>query len=259
MNRLKLGAAILILFALGALFGALATKVYVKGRISNFVHGMRPPLTIILKGFLAELDLSESQHEEIENILNQSESRFREFLQEHHSEFETLLDNTIIQIEEQLDSGQRKKLDEFYKTFKQRGRMRPGPRGMFKKERPEEVLSDISRRLNLTAEQEREVGPIIESSFDERHNMLEQHRKDLQQRFHAFMEEIEAHRASVEERLSTILTPDQMTAYREFNAQHRPPMRHGPPGGLHGPPDMHGPPGKDGPPRDGWPPHMGPP
>jgi len=231
--------AILILLALGALAGALATKVYVKGKISNFVHGMRPPLTIIVKGFLAELDLSESQHEDIESILNQSETRFRELLQKHHPEVEELVDDTMLQIKEKLDSEQRQKLDEFAETLKRRRPMRGGRRSLFKRERPEEVLSDMSRRLNLTAEQETAVRPIVESSLDERHKIQGQHRKDRQQRFHSFMEEMEALQTSVEERLSTVLTPDQMAAYREFDSQH-------------GPPIMHGPPGMDGPPM--WPP-----
>jgi len=235
MNNLKLGVAILILLALGALAGALATKVYVKGKISNFVHGMRPPLTIILKGFLAELELSESQHEEIEKILNQSETRFRELIQKHHPEVEELVDDTMLQIKEKLDREQKEKLDEFSETLKRRRPMRAGPPGMLRKERPEEVLSDMIRRLHLTAEQELEVRPIIESCLEERRHIEEQHREDRQQRFHSFMDKMEALQTSVEERLSTILTPDQMAAYREFNAQHGPPI-------MHGPPDMHRPP-----------------
>ncbi|MDY6953775.1 MAG: hypothetical protein SWE60_19885 [Thermodesulfobacteriota bacterium] len=192
-------------------------------------------MTIILKGFLAELDLSESQHEEIENILNQSETRFRALLQKHHPEVEELVDDTMLQIKEKLDSEQRQKLDEFAETLKRRRPRLAGPPGRFRKERPEEVLSDMRKRLNLTAEEEVEVRPIIESSLDEWRKIQEQHRKDREQGFHSFMQAIEAHKTSVEERLSAILTPEQMDAYREFNAQQGRPFMHGPPG-MHGPP-----------------------
>ena len=236
MNKLKLGVAILILLALGFLAGSLATKVYVKGRIVNIVQGMKPPLIIVLKRFLAELDLSKSQEEEIENILNQSETRFSELLQRHRPEVEKLHDDVMTQIKEELDNEQRQKLDEFSETLKHHGRKPPPPPpGMLKEEDPEQVLSDMSRRLHLTAEQETEVRPILERSLDERRKMREQHREDHQQRFHSFMEAVEAHRKSVEERLSTILTPEQMEDYREFNAQHGLPF-------MHGPPEMHGPP-----------------
>ena len=121
MNKLKVWAGIVLVFLLGALAGSLATGIYFKHRIERFSKGERPPIkAVLMKKFSHELDLTESQRVEMEQILDQLQAKLLDLRRKHRPEFERLFDHSFGSIREKLNSEQKKRLDEIREELRRR-------------------------------------------------------------------------------------------------------------------------------------------
>jgi len=127
MNKLKVCIGILLIFILGMLAGTLGTGFFIKHRIGRFVRDDGPPPPIrVLERLSAKLDLSKSQQIEIEKILKQAHAQLIEFRQGYRPEFEKIFNDTIEQIKQKLDTGQKQKLDKLTERLKHRFHNHPG-------------------------------------------------------------------------------------------------------------------------------------
>ena len=121
MNKLKVWTGIVLVFLLGALAGSLATGIYFKHRIERFSKGERPPIKVVLmKKFSHELDLTESQRVEIEQILDELQAKLLDLRRKHRPEFEKLFNHSFGSIREKLNSEQKKRLDEIREELRRR-------------------------------------------------------------------------------------------------------------------------------------------
>ena len=121
MNKLKVWTGIVLVFLLGALAGSLATGIYFKHRIEQFSKGERPPIKVVLmKKFSHELDLTESQRVEIEQILDQVQAKLLDLRRKHRPEFENLFDHSFGSIREKLNSEQKKRFDGIREELRRR-------------------------------------------------------------------------------------------------------------------------------------------
>ena len=121
MNKLKVWAGIGLLLLLGALAGSLATGMYFKHKIERFSKGERPPIKVVLMKKLSdELDLTERQRVEIEEILDQLQANLLDLRRKHRPELEKLFDHSFGSIREKLNSEQKKEFDEIREELRRR-------------------------------------------------------------------------------------------------------------------------------------------
>ena len=121
MNKLRVWAGILLVFLLGTLAGSLTTGIYLKHRIERFVKGGRPPIKMVLMKKLShELDLAERQRVEIEEILDQLQTKLLDLRRKHRPELEKLFDHNFGLIREKLNSEQKKRFDEIREELRRR-------------------------------------------------------------------------------------------------------------------------------------------
>ncbi|MBN2467978.1 MAG: hypothetical protein JXD19_07485, partial [Deltaproteobacteria bacterium] len=229
MNKLKVCAGILLIFILGALAGSFGTRLYLKQKIGEFVRGNRPPLMHMLTRRLSDdLSLTEEQERKVEEIVLQTEEELEVLRQKYHPEFEKTVDRGIDRIKENLSEAQQKELEITHKRLKEhRGGMRHRPD--FSPLPPEQMpWSSVRKRLNVTAEQEKEVRPIIEATTRRIYRLIREHREQREQgppEFRSLREEIEALEESAERELEPLLTEEQMDEYRtmrdEFHRKRR--------------------------------------
>lgn len=86
---------------------------------------------------------------------------------------------------------------------------------------PEQIISTLTDRLNLTDEQVSQVHPIIEEQVAKQREIFERGRVERHQQKESLRSELEAIRNDTESQLETILTTEQMEAYREFQNERR--------------------------------------
>ena len=121
MNKLKVWAGIGLLLLLGALAGSLATGMYFKHKIERFSKGERPPIKVVLMKKLSdELDLTERQRVEIEEILDQLQAKLLDLRRKHRPELGKLFDHSFGSIREKLNSEQKKEFDEIREELRRR-------------------------------------------------------------------------------------------------------------------------------------------
>jgi len=225
MNTLKLCVGVLLVFILGALAGALGTKMYFKHRIEQFAKGGRPPLMhLLMRKISHELDLTETQQSKIEKIVDQTQVKLHDFRQKHHPELKRIIDNSFVLIKEKLNDEQKKKLDELHEELKSR-RSRRGPRAIYQPGLTDKILgqtfSIMKERLNLTEEQEVEARPIIEDSIEKQRSMTKKHIEQGRWGFRSLRSEMQEHQEYIESRLGMILTENQMEEYRKIQEDQR--------------------------------------
>ena len=218
MRKLKVCVVILLIFILGMLVGTLGTGFFIKNRIANFFRGNgSPPPIRILERLSAKLDLSKSQQTEIEEILKQAQGQLIDFRQVYRPGFEEIFNSTIEQIKQKLDSRQKQKLDKLTERLRHRFRNHHGPRPILSEKTPEQVISNMKIRLNLTKKQETDIRPIIESGIVNKRKILKKYEDQKEQVSRSMSNEMKELQKSIEKRLSNILTAEQMEDYRGFN------------------------------------------
>ncbi len=121
MNKLKVWMGIVLVFAVGALAGSLATGLYFKHRIGRFAEGRRPPVkALLLKKLSHQLDLTEKQRVEIEEILEELHVKLNELRRNRRPELEKAFDHSFGLIQEKLNAEQKRKFDEIREKLRKR-------------------------------------------------------------------------------------------------------------------------------------------
>jgi Spy/CpxP family protein refolding chaperone len=129
MNKRKLMAGVLVVFLLGALAGALGAGLYYNysDSPSRFRHHSPEERTaLIMKRLSRDLDLTETQQQEITVIIREAEEKVSRLKQQTFPEFKAIIDASFAASREKLNPEQQKKLDEIQAEMQQMRRKDKG-------------------------------------------------------------------------------------------------------------------------------------
>ena len=231
MKRWKILAVLLVIFLSGVVVGSLGTGIYVKKRIGMVMrvgpgHLMHK---LFLKRLTHELDLDVAQQKKIEEILYQTSEELLVLHQQTRPKAHAILDRAVDRTKDYLSPEQVERLDEIVEDMKTRraGFFGKG-RAMDRAERQElveRILSEMTKRLDLTPEQLSRIRPVMEESVETRYVLIQ---KRIQHgpwgRRQGMKENLEIDR-DLESRLEQILTQEQMNAFWKSKDELRMMMR----------------------------------
>ncbi|MCP4346477.1 MAG: hypothetical protein GY795_13230 [Desulfobacterales bacterium] len=90
--------------------------------------------------------------------------------------------------------------------------MASGKRG----QTPDQIMSALKERLNLTEEQESQVRPVIEKQVESRKAIFDKYRDEPRENRKSMRDEIKQNREDTEKQLEAILSEEQMEEYRNY-------------------------------------------
>ena len=223
MNKMKLFIGVVLVLLVGALLGSLGTGIYLKHRMSRFEPGRPPPhmrKDFIVKRLSRELDLTEAQRIEIEKIVEQSEAKIFSVRRQYLPEIKKIVDQSFVLMKDKLNANQQEKLQEIHERLKNRHAIAL-IHSIPTEKTAEQILHQMKERLNLTDQQEAKLYPIIETSVEERRNIVGKYRGQNQPAILSLKREMYELQESLEKRLAEILTDKQMEKYRKLQAEER--------------------------------------
>jgi hypothetical protein len=123
MKRIKAIAGIIVIFALGAMTGALGMDMMIKHRIEMF-HEKGPPHIgpMFMQRIGDRLDLTADQRLEVGKILDNLEIQLREIRQGFDPKIKIAFDDAFKKIGDQLTEPQQQKLNRLKEKFPRRFR-----------------------------------------------------------------------------------------------------------------------------------------
>ncbi len=126
-ERWKMGIGIFVIFLLGAGAGSLATGIYMKQSLKEFMEGGREARrAYFLKKMTKALDLSTEQMQKVEEIMKQSHIQFREIKQTLRPQLMKMREERISAIKAVLKEDQIEKADRFFERMKELWKKRRG-------------------------------------------------------------------------------------------------------------------------------------
>jgi hypothetical protein len=119
-DKFKIFAGILIIFLLGAATGSLVTNIYFKKEFRSWKKGK----IFGKRGFLIDelsqkLDLTATQKQEIEKIMEESFEKIFQLKRKHRPEIKEIFKKRNALIKEKLNDEQKEKFDELVVVMKQ--------------------------------------------------------------------------------------------------------------------------------------------
>jgi len=221
MIRLKLWAGLILVFILGAIAGSLGTGFYYKDRMERFTRYGHPARShLLLERLSEELNLTEEQRQEIGTIVDQFHEKLSQIKRSVRPDIRKLRDDTFVAIREKLRDDQKEKFDQLRKRL-ERWNLRERLQAVLTQRTPEQAIALMKTRLKLTDEQEVKVRPIILSSLEEQLKLLDKYKNQDRPSMRALRKELREHQISVEEKLSKILTAEQLVAFRKLQEERR--------------------------------------
>jgi hypothetical protein len=220
MNRIKLAVGIILLLLLGAIAGSVGTGIYIRHRIEHLGPAKPPKVHFLLRKLTRELDLTETQQVEIGKILEESHTEITALRRKFLPEIKEITDQSFARIKKKLNKEQKQKLDKLHrklKRWRKRGHFPPPPL----EKSPERIFSDLNKRLKLSEKQEIEVHPIIVKGIEAQRELIEKYRERFRLERNSIRNEIKKQQESMATRLDTILTAEQMKAFRDMQKEHR--------------------------------------
>ncbi len=125
VSRIRIAVLFLMVFAVGAVAGSIATKFYIRHQLQNMMHGnLSKRKTRIIRVLSRRLDLTPEQRRKIERIITQSQKRLIELRNKHFSEVSRIFDETSEKIKAELTPAQQAEFDKMYAKLKRRGMLR---------------------------------------------------------------------------------------------------------------------------------------
>ena len=98
----------------------------------------------------------------------------------------------------------------------------PGtPPGFDPKESFDQFMTDCTRELNLTEEQESKMRSILKEQFEEQKAYREKMKKSESRDFRAMKKEMERIRENTDEQLKPVLTDEQMEKFQSLREERR--------------------------------------
>ena len=128
MKRWKLVSGLLLVFVLGILAGSFGTRVYLKDRFAHLRKDPKARQAFIMRKLSKELELTQDQKITVEKIVAQVGEKRREFFLKNRPEIKRIMDEGFLQIKNELNNDQQKKLDELREEYEKRRKARDASR-----------------------------------------------------------------------------------------------------------------------------------
>lgn len=217
-SRLKVSAAIILIFTLGFLAGSIGTGIFVKQKIMKMGRGTDPMAARVLKRLTGRLGLSGEQEVEVGRILEKSSAELGRIREKYFPEFRKILQESVEEIDKVLDPEQKKKFEKLRKRLEKRSPFKgPGRRLFggpgFRGDKGARIFGKLADRLSLTEEQAEKVRPILEENIRNRRRMI---RENRERRKPLPLKEMRENRRDMEEALGSVLTEEQIGELRIF-------------------------------------------
>ena len=121
MKRWKLITGVIIVFVLGTLMGSLGTGLLYKYRVIRPMK-LEPSekRALILKKYSKALALSSEQTNKFENIIDDMDSKRREFFKRIRPQMRKMREQGVSKMKPILEPHQQEKLDKLHQTFRKR-------------------------------------------------------------------------------------------------------------------------------------------
>ncbi len=116
MKRAKLIIGVTLIFTLGALAGALGTRVYVMNNHPLFKYSWSQRKAFVVNRLTRELALSDRQRDQIRRIIDRVGDQASDRFRQHHKEMEALLESGVQDVKAVLNPDQY----DAFETFKQK-------------------------------------------------------------------------------------------------------------------------------------------
>ena len=223
MNKLKLVIGVVLVFAAGSLAGALCTGIYYNNRIQMFAGG-GPPIDARVRMFLDEfsrnLELTDTQRVEIEEILRDAQEQISELRRKTFPRIEEINEKSLELIREKLDDRQKVTFNTFYnkmKGFHDRFAVRLNyPGRPFSRD-----IDEMKERLNLQPEQVNKIEEILKDSFQKREKLMHGSKKEQPPDFSQIRQEMNKLDEQEYESIEKILNEKQQEAYKKYLEEKR--------------------------------------
>jgi Spy/CpxP family protein refolding chaperone len=125
MKRWKTWLVIAAVFVSGVIIGAAIGGLYMNHRIGGFLHGGAPAMRkVIMKKLTTELNLTEDQQDEIDEIIEETQLQLQQLRAKYRPQMEDIVNTGIATMKTRLSAEQQKKLDTLYAKVKKRWSMR---------------------------------------------------------------------------------------------------------------------------------------
>jgi hypothetical protein len=223
MNRFKLLAGVILVFLVGTLAGSLGAGVYFKHRMERFAAGGPPRhlrKVLLMKRLSNELDLTKEQRIEIEKIIKESANKIFAVRRKYLPDIKEITDQSFALMKEKLNADQKERLEELHEKLKDR-HAKTFIQSIQIEETPEQVLSKMKDRLNLTEEQATKVRPIIEGRIERLRKIVEEYREQDRPEIFSLRREMRELQESTVKPLASILTEEQLEDYRRMQEEER--------------------------------------
>jgi len=222
MSKLKLAVGVILLILVGALIGSLGTGWLVKQRTERLaVGGPGPPpegAAYIIERLASRLDLTPDQRAEIKQVFDEYNEEIFDIRSEYLPEIKEATDRSFTMLREKLNDRQKAKLDHLQKSIDRRHKRISFRRGRHDG-RPEQFLALLMERLKLSPEQAERVRQIVREGEEKRSALSGRHRGMFRRDMRQTRDERDRIDAETEEKLSQILSEDQLKTYRDLLPQ----------------------------------------
>lgn len=220
--KLKLVGGILLIFFLGIAAGALGMHIYQKQRIERIVRG---PAAFLFPRFMEkignDLGLTPEQRKKVGEILGDLEESLFAFREKHAGELDAIIDRHFQRLKAALSPEQQEKLEKFQHHFRKLKRRWLKPHNAFGPPRDSEARPFhglLRQRLQLSEAAWDQVHPILRKDFQQKRRLFRRHwKEDLTEA--EFQREMDAIRMETERELGAVLTPEQLSAYRQLREE----------------------------------------
>ena len=177
------------------------------------------------------LDLTEEQVEAIRPIIEEKVQMRNELREEYgtdrraiRTEMQELKRSTELKLGDVLTEEQMEKYQELRQERReqmQRGKKRGGRRQGAINKSPEQVISRLTERLELTEDQVTAITPIIEKNVEQRREIFDSYKGEGRQLKDSMRNEMQTIGEETETQLSSVLTDEQMEKFLEFREERR--------------------------------------
>jgi Spy/CpxP family protein refolding chaperone len=222
MKVFKLILVVTLLFGLGVTTGVLGSKYLVHKKMAWLAKGKPGDrVEFLVKRLDRKLVLSGEQKKKVRKIFQVGFAEMEMLREEFHPEMHAFLQNQIEQVREILDAEQQQKLDTLLRDRLPLSPFVPPPPGGKHGPKPPATAQDLLQRLDpalhFTKEQWMQAEPVLADFLTAQKQVMEEGRS-LRKTVQMKRRKIEN---DLEEKLSKILTPEQMQQLKEIQQKHR--------------------------------------
>lgn len=126
-SKTRMWITVVLIFLCGLAVGAAGTGYFIRSHIKDFVRGGPPGASErLIYNLTRGMDLTETQREEIEDIIERTEPEFEKMSTGFRESIKEVVDRQVEEVREVLSEEQKKVLDQRFVEFKKR--IEEGPR-----------------------------------------------------------------------------------------------------------------------------------